>query len=262
MARYLARAFHFFPVTRMSESNSPWPTTHWTLIDLMADSRHDGPSATAVGGFLGDYLDPLKAYLVRRRGLSVHDAEDVLQEFVLQRFLSRDLARHVDQTRGRFRTFLLTSLENFLRNHRRHQNAQKRSPGKPPRDLADTDTPANADQATADTLFEIEWARMIVHRAIALVREHCEQTGRPQVWRAFETRVIGPILRHEPAMSNDQLAEQLGMESPQQVANAVATAKRTYKRALYGEIVKYARDQSEVESELVELRAILARQSR
>ncbi|MFN3168315.1 MAG: RNA polymerase sigma factor [Phycisphaeraceae bacterium] len=246
----------------MKQTKGPWPTTQWTLIDLMAGSADDGPNASVVGGFLGEYLAPLKAYLVRRRGLSVHDAEDVLQEFILQRFLSRDLARHVDQARGRFRTFLLTSLDNFLSNHRRHVGAQKRSPGKAPRSLADTDTPANPGPASADDLYEVEWARMIVHRAIAQVREHCERTGRPEVWHAFETRVIGPILRHTTPISNEQLAQRLGMDSPQQVANAVATAKRTYKRALYGVIVQYARNRDEVEAELAELRAILARHSR
>ena len=52
------------------------------------------------------------------------------------------------------------------------------------------------------------------------------------------------------------------MDSSQQVANAVVTAKRIYKRSMYGVIVKYARNPEEVESELADLRAILAKARR
>lgn len=241
---------------------SPWPTTQWTLIDLMADSRGQAPTPQAIGDFLTQYLAPLQAYLVRRRGLSVHDAEDVLQEFLLQRFLSQELARHVDQQLGRFRTFLLTALDHFLFNHRRHQNAKKRSPDGPIQQLETDASPSSGGPRTADDLYEVEWARMIVQRAIGQVKEHCQATGRPEVWEAFEARVVKPILEHTPPESNGALARRLGMADPQQVANAVVTAKRMYKRALNGVIVKYARSQDEVEAELADLRAILARQAR
>lgn len=238
---------------------SPWPTTHWTLIDLMADSREDDLSDQEIGAFLADYLPPLKAYLIRRRGLRVHDAEDLLQEFILQRFLSKDLAQHVDQSRGKFRTFLLTSLDNFLRNQHQRDQAQKRAPESGLKPLPDGDASASTKTPPADDLFEIEWARMVVRQAIEVVQRHCEQTNRPEVWQAFEARVIAPILEHEPPVSNNELVKRLGMDSPQQVSNAIVTAKRVYQRGMYGVIMKYARDKDEVEAELAELRSILAR---
>lgn len=224
----------------------------------MADPEGAAPSDEAIGAFLADYLPPLKAYLIRRRGLTIHDAEDLLQEFILQRFLSHELARHVDQSRGKFRTFLLTALDNFLRNHHRRGQAQKRSPGAGLKPLADDAVSASAGTPPADDLFEIEWARMIVRQAIDVVRQHCEQTNRPEVWQAFEARVIAPILDHTPPVSNSELAERLGMDSPQQVSNAVVTAKRVYQRGMHGVIMKYARNKEEVESELADLRRILA----
>ena len=239
--------------------HSPWPTTHWTLIDLMADSRVEDPSGQEIGAFLPDYLLPLKAYLIRRRGLTVHDAEDLLQEFILQRFLSKELAQHVDQSRGRFRTFLLTSLDNFLRNQHQRDQAQKRAPENGLKPLPGSDALASTGTPAADDLFEIEWARMIVRQAIDVVKRHCEQTNRPEVWQAFEARVIAPILEHKQPVSNDELAERLGMDSPQQVSNAIVTAKRVYQRGMYGVIMKYARDEDEVEEELTELRSILAK---
>ncbi|MEM9347002.1 MAG: hypothetical protein AAGB26_10340 [Planctomycetota bacterium] len=239
---------------------SPWPTTHWTLIDLMADSRGEDPSDEEIGVFLADYLPPLRAYLIHRRGLTVHDAEDLLQEFILQRFLSKGLASHVDQSRGKFRTFLLTSLDNFLRNQYQRDQAQKRAPKTGLKPLPDGDVPASTNTPPADDLFEIEWARMIVRQTIEVVKQHCEQTNRPEVWQAFEARVIAPILEHAPPVSNDELAKRFGMDSPQQVSNAIVTAKRVYQRGMYGVIMKYARDKNEVEEELAELRRVLAKE--
>lgn len=240
---------------------SPWPTTQWTLIDLMSAPLGQAPGPEEIGEFLMDYLAPLQAYLVRRRGLSIHDAEDVLQEFVLQRMLSLELTKHVDKARGRFRTFLLTALDHFLRNHYRKQGAKKRSPANALVPLQDDAAPAKGDPLAADDLFEVEWARMIVRQAIGLVKQHCDQTDRPDLWRVFEARVLSPILDHTKPASNDVLAQRLGMQSPQQVSNAVATTKRIYKRALHDVIVKYARNRDEVETELNDLRAILARQT-
>lgn len=254
---FFAAIMHDTPGPKLS----PWPTTRWTLIDLMADAQVEPPSPTEIGGFLEEYLALLQSYLVRRRGLSVHDAEDILQEFILQRFLSQELARHVDQMRGRFRSFLLTSLDNFLRNHYRKQGAKKRSPAGGVGSLDGQESPAPGGQA-ADDLYEIEWARMIVRQAIGLVQDHCEKTDRLNVWNAFEARVVRPILDHSAPESRAELAERLGMDSARQVDNAVATAKRIYKRALHGVVIKYARSHEEVDAELAELRAILARQAR
>ena len=58
------------------------------------------------------YWYPLYAY-VRRHGHTATDAQDLTQDF-FARLLERKYLRLADRNRGRFRTFLLTSLKHFL----------------------------------------------------------------------------------------------------------------------------------------------------
>ena len=97
-----------------SESTVPnqvFATTHWSVV--IAAGAHD---TTCVQGALAKlcetYWFPLYSY-VRRRGYSAHDAQDLTQEF-FARLLEKSLVARADPERGRFRSFLLANLKNFL----------------------------------------------------------------------------------------------------------------------------------------------------
>ena len=64
----------------------------------------------------------------RRDGHSVDQAQDLTQAF-FARFLEKHDVRAADQTRGRFRSFLLTSFRHFLSNERDRERAHKRGGG-------------------------------------------------------------------------------------------------------------------------------------
>src|SRR5579884_544814 len=90
-----------------------FPSTHWTLIARAA--RGPGKaSRAAMGELLARYLRPLETYLVRSRGLSRADAEDLVQSFIANRVLEKNLLASADRCRGRFRTFLLAALNRFV----------------------------------------------------------------------------------------------------------------------------------------------------
>ena len=86
-------------------------TTQWTAV--LAAGADSSPAAhRALEQLCQAYYYPLYAY-VRRQGHSQADAEDLTQEF-FRRLLERNSVRLADRNRGRFRTFLLESLKNFL----------------------------------------------------------------------------------------------------------------------------------------------------
>src|SRR5436305_643543 len=86
-------------------------TTHWSVV--LTAGQSDAPSAQeALAGLCQVYWYPLYAY-VRGRGYSVHDAQDLTQGF-FARLLERNWVGNADQQKGRFRSFLLTSLNYFL----------------------------------------------------------------------------------------------------------------------------------------------------
>src|SRR5881628_3219910 len=103
-------------------------TTHWTVV-LTARSQDGVGAHEALASLCSTYWYPLYAF-VRRQGSNPHDAEDLTQEFFC-RFLERHALSNVQPAGGRFRSFLLVCLKNFLSNERERAQSQRRGGGKP-----------------------------------------------------------------------------------------------------------------------------------
>src|SRR5690242_5986390 len=111
------------PVTGQPAPGATFVTTRWTAV--VAAGRADTPNArVALESLCQTYWYPLYAY-VRRSGRSPEDAKDLTQMFFAQ-LLERNSIAKVDRERGRFRSFLLTSLKNFLVNDWEKSRALKR----------------------------------------------------------------------------------------------------------------------------------------
>src|ERR1043166_3879325 len=83
--------------------------TRWSVILSAASKGASGQSSAALDQLCQIYWPPLYAYL-RRQGETAHDAQDLTQEF-FARLLEKDYLAAVDQSKGRFRSFLLRSEE-------------------------------------------------------------------------------------------------------------------------------------------------------
>ena len=101
-------------------------TTHWSVV-LEAREGATAGAPRALELLCRSYWYPLYAF-VRRRGVSVADAQDLTQEF-FARLLQRDFLRNVAREKGKFRTFLLSSLNNFLVSEWHRGQAAKRGGG-------------------------------------------------------------------------------------------------------------------------------------
>ena len=144
-----------------------FPSTHWSLIY----SAHDQDSVRrreSLGELLRLYLPALRAHLLYRRKIESHRAEDFLQGFVADQVLQRDMLAKADSARGRFRSFLLRSLENYVINRRRSEAGRRET-------TLDLEA---AEEATSD-IFEVEWARQLLQETLHRMREECENKGRP-----------------------------------------------------------------------------------
>ena len=93
-------------------------TTSWTIVLACTEEDGSGQAQQALASLFQTYWYPLYAY-VRRRGYGEHDAEDVVQAFCLHLQEKHALAK-ADPHRGKFRSFLLSSLQNFLANEHKH----------------------------------------------------------------------------------------------------------------------------------------------
>ena len=109
-----------------SEGNSHanFFATRWSVVLAAVGSDADGRRERALEELARIYWFPLYAY-VRRQGHSPHAAEDLTQEF-FSLLIEKQRLRHVDQSKGMFRSFLLASIKNFLANEYDKSRAQKR----------------------------------------------------------------------------------------------------------------------------------------
>src|SRR5205809_1057577 len=130
-------------------------TTHWSV--LLAAGQSTSPEANqALEALCRTYWYPLYAY-VRRKGYDTPDAQDFTQEF-FARLLARNYLSVADRNKGKFRSFLLGSLEHFLAREWTKAHAQKRGGGKTVLSLDETDAENRyllepAHELTAEKIF-------------------------------------------------------------------------------------------------------------
>ena len=103
--------------TQMMGSEIHFPTTSWTLVRSSANLK-------ALDSLITIYWKPLY-FFVRQQGHSNETAKDIVQEF-LKTLMERDAIKRADPARGRFRTFLLASLSNFLKDWAKAESRLKR----------------------------------------------------------------------------------------------------------------------------------------
>src|SRR5437773_2245552 len=148
-------------------------TTHWSVVLSAADSASPG-AQEALEKLCRTYWYPLYAF-VRRQGHSPEDAQDLTQEF-FSRFLAKQYFRLANRERGRFRTFLLTCLKNFLVNEWERDCAVKRGGGAThvPLDGLAAETLYSREPShdlTAERIYERSWAMAVLEQVHARLQK-------------------------------------------------------------------------------------------
>jgi RNA polymerase sigma-70 factor (ECF subfamily) len=222
-----------------------FPVTRWTLI---AAARSD-PAArrAALEELLGLYWTPLYCF-ARRRGLDAEAAQDAVQSF-LTRLLERDAIARADPARGRFRAYLRTALAHHLANQQAHAAAQKRGGAvltiRLDFDVAERrldGAPALPEQA-----FEREWARGVMERALARLRDEFDD-GR----RSGPFALVAAFFGAAAAPSYAEAAATYGM-SPPQLKAFLHRARVRYRELLRDEVAQTVEDPAAVDDEIREL---------
>ena len=191
------------------------------------------------------YWFPLYAH-VRRRGHAAEEARDLTQAFFAD-LLGRDFLWAIDQSKGRFRSFLLASLEHFLSHERDKQRALKH--GGAARtfsldaDAAETryrDEPA--DHLTPEVVFERRWGLTVLERTLERLR--AEFDDRPDRFEHFKGCLTGA----SPDRYQD-IAVTLGMTETA-VKAAIHRLRQRYGRLLRDEIAATVASPADVDEEM------------
>lgn len=242
---------HPATIPAMTTRYHPFPNTHWSLVHragiATGDARRD-----ALTALLARYEPALRSYLRHVRHIPADAADDLLQSFITDKLLEQQLLQHADQRRGRFRSFLLTSLNNFAASRQRDAHAPPAEPLHPELSLADLKVPA--PHAAVDAA----WARALVRDVLVAMREECLRLGRQDLWTIFDARILTDLFEGQTPVPYEQLAADLKLESPSQAANLLITAKRMYARLLRLAVAEYEQPSDAVEEEIADLRRSLA----
>jgi RNA polymerase sigma-70 factor (ECF subfamily) len=245
--------------THDDRAGASYPTTQWSLVRA-ASSDNEDARRDAVTRFVRRYVPVLQNHLVRGRGLSPDEADDVVQSFLADKVLEDGLIGLADPGRGRFRTFLATSLDRYLVSHIRAERAKKRGGGIAHVEL-DAGLPVVDHTPPPHQSFDVSWARQVLGEAVDSMRAECRASGRGDVWGVFEGRVLSPLLHGGEQISYAELVGRYGFVSPSQASNVLVTANRMFVRELQKVVGVYTATEAEAEEEIADLRRILAGQA-
>ena len=227
-------------------------TTRWSMV-LAAGDSDDSP---AMEELLRAYWFPLYAF-VRRSGKDVHDAQDLTQGFLLYA-LEREVIARADRDRGRFRSYLLGSLKNYMANAHRLANAQKRGGGNSIVSINDEHGEERYQlEATSEISpsehFERSWAIALLDRVLVRLRTEFEKAGRLALFEAIEPRLTGA----GDGKSYAAIAEELDI-SEGTIGVTVHRLRHRYGELLRQEVADTVENPEDVEAELLHLMAAVS----
>lgn len=225
-------------------------TTHWSIV-IAAGRRGVPESVDALLALCTTYWYPLYAY-VRRQGYRPEDAQDLTQGF-FAKLLEKNYIEDADRQRGRFRSFLLASLKNFLSNERDFARAQKRGGGRTVISLDFESAESRyrheaADTMTPERMFERRWALTVLDRVLDRLRDEYTAAGNLPLFRHLK----GFLTAEKGATPYRVVADQAAMTEGA-VKVAVHRLRRRYRALLEEEISQTVSGADEVDDELQQL---------
>jgi RNA polymerase sigma factor (sigma-70 family) len=227
--------------------DSGFATTHWSVV-MAAGKGHSAQAADALEQLCRTYWYPLYAF-VRRHISEAHDAEDLTQEF-FTRFLAKEYFGRADPTLGRFRSFLLACLKNFLSEQQRQARRLKRGGGQTTISW-DSQTAEEryrlepADPVTPEQVYDRRWALTLLETVLARLADEQSAAGKERVFAQLKDYLWGETR----ATSYGEMAERLGMTEGA-VKVAVHRLRRRLRDLLCEEVSHTVAADAEIDEEL------------
>jgi RNA polymerase sigma-70 factor (ECF subfamily) len=222
-------------------------TTRWTLIQA-AGENPNADSREALATLCQVYWPPVYAF-IRRKGYDQDQAQDLCQGFFAL-LLEKNYVGDADRRRGKFRSFLLTSVKHFLSNELDRSRTLKRGAGQLPVsiDLVATEkwcASAVVGGTTPESLFERRWALSLLDNVLAKLRDEFAAAG-----KADQVERLSVFLNVDfEDASFEKVAAQMGI-SVGALRTAVHRMRRKYRRLLREEIAQTVSTPEEVDEEI------------
>jgi DNA-directed RNA polymerase specialized sigma24 family protein len=226
---------------------SDFLTTQWSIV-LRAGRADDSDAQDALAFLCQRYWYPLYVF-VRQKGFERGHAEDLTQGF-FARLIEKQVLEQAAPSHGRFRSFLLASLQNFLANEWDRTQARKRGGGRPHLSL---DVEAGESKLrvepfhnlTPEKIFDRAWAVQLLELVVGRLRQESADKGKEEEFDALQAYLAG---KHADS-SYERTAAALGL-SPAAVRQAAHRLRRRYRELLRAEVAATVAGEDEIEDEI------------
>lgn len=234
------------------DSRAPFPLTAWTMI-RKAKELPESQRREQLESLLRQYWKPMYAYF-RSKGVSRHDAEELVQSFLCD-FVRDEKILQVDQQLGKFRTWLRTCLDNYLISWERKRAAKKRRPDEGVMSFEQLVTSDGqpfepADKHDPDAALVDAWRRGLLEKALQDVAKQCQAEDKSM---HFEVFIAYYCDTSEQKITWKQIAERFGLASWKDTARKADWVKTQLGRAIRRQIATYAESDEEIDEEIQEL---------
>lgn len=184
--------------------------------------------------------------------MSADDAADITQGFFVHLFEKHGLTK-IDPEKGRFRTFLLASLKNFMRNQWRSNATLKRGGGTSTFSLSDQEMEGRyqdqaVDHVTPDAEFERAWVESLLAAVMARLRDDYEKAGRGELFEALNAYLVA----NEERIPQAELAAKVGLTVPA-LKMSIHRMRKRYAEIVRAEIAATVSSADDIDDELSRL---------
>lgn len=226
-----------------------FPTTDWELFRSL-QAVDVTTKQNIVNELLRRYWPAIRHYLLTAKRMRPDDAEEVRSAFTADRLVQDSkFFDRADADRGKFRTLLIRSIENYLIDRRRRS--------RPIAQLTESNPPpSTVSMVSPSVAFERAWAQSVLAEALKLTEEWLHKRGKPGSWAIFRARIVLPATEGAEPVDFGTLVEQHQLRSAVQASNLLTSARRVFVRKLTASLAKYADDSQSFQSQLDELRKI------
>lgn len=239
----------------LQQGGASFATTHWSVVAQSALTNV--PEAeNALAKLCETYWPPIYSF-IRRRGYSPADAQDLTQAFFAF-FLQTKAYARADRLHGKFRSFLLASVKHFLSDNWDHDRAIKRG-GNYEFVLFDQQTAeaiydaASASDSTAESLFDVRWAKTLTSGALNSLRQELHSEGKSEIFEQLKSFLIGGSV----ILSYDEASTRTGLPAAT-VKTHVHRLRLRYREIVRREVARTVSAPHEIDEELRYLYTVLA----
>jgi RNA polymerase sigma-70 factor (ECF subfamily) len=239
-----------------ARENSPvFASTHWSVV-LAAGGQQSSQATEALETLCRAYWYPVYAF-VRRRGYGPEDAQDLTQEF-FARLIEKNYPAHADRAKGKFRSFLLLTLNHFLADDYDRATTKKRGGGQvfialDEDALEDRYGLEPADKLTPEKLLERRWAQTILEQALVRLRAEFVAQGKAETYEVLKAFEPGD----QRTLTYADAAARLGV-SESAIKSMIYRLRQRHRELVREGIAHTVSTAAEVDEELRHLIAVLS----